>query len=139
MTHGHFKADLDPLQLSKVYASDVSAKFLLPSEEFVKLLRIEHYGFTEADLDKKFYVSVPHWGGLLGQKGEWTLREIVGALEKAYCGKIGVEYMHIPSRTQCNWIREKFEMHQFKPLSKEEKLLLLDRTYWCDEFAQFIT
>ena len=110
MTHGHFKADLDPLQLNKVYQNDVSAKFLSPSDEFIKLLQIEHYGFTEADLDKKFYVSVPHWGGLLGQKGEWTLREIIGAMEKAYCGKIGVEYMHIPSRKQCNWIREKFEM-----------------------------
>jgi len=60
-------------------------------------------------------------------------------MEKAYCGKIGVEYMHIPSREQCNWIREKFEMRQFYPMTKEEKMLLLDRTYWTDEFAQFIT
>ena len=59
-------------------------------------------------------------------------------MENAYCGKIGVEYMHIPSRQQCNWIREKFEMRQFTPMTKEEKLLLLDRTYWTDEFAEFI-
>ena len=26
-----------------------------------------------------------------------------------YCQKIGVEYMHIPSRDQCNWIRDKIE------------------------------
>lgn len=69
MTHGHFKADLDPLQLKQVYGEDVTGKFMNAGEDFTKLLDIEHYGFTQADLDKTFYVSVPHWGGLLGQKG----------------------------------------------------------------------
>jgi 2-oxoglutarate dehydrogenase E1 component len=70
------------------------------------LLDIENYGFTEADLDKSFFVDLPYWGGILSAKPEWTLKEIRNAFEQAYCGKIGVEYMHIPSRNQCNWIRE---------------------------------
>jgi len=46
--------------------------------------------------------------------------------------------MHIPNREHCNWIRDQIELKQFKPLSKQEKLVLLDRLYWTDEFAQFI-
>jgi 2-oxoglutarate dehydrogenase E1 component len=74
------------------------------------VLDIEAYGFTQADLDKKFYVDLPMWGGLLSKKPEWTLREIRDIYTTAYCGKIGVEYMHIPSRDQCNWIRDQFEL-----------------------------
>ena len=65
MTHGHFKADLDPLKLREVYGSQISSKFKDPGAEYQKLLDIEHYGFTEADLGKKFSVHLPQWGGLL--------------------------------------------------------------------------
>lgn len=58
-------------------------------------------------------MHLPQWGGLLGQKDEWTLREVIETMGNAYCGKIGVEYMHIPDRHQCNWIREKVELRQF--------------------------
>lgn len=69
------------------------------------LTEIETWGFTEADLDKKSMVHIPNTLGLFAQPKEWTLREIRDALTNAYCGKIGVEYMHIPDREQCNWIR----------------------------------
>ena len=62
------------------------------------MLDIQHYGFTEADLDRKFYLDLPMWGGLLKSKQEWTLRELKENYEEAYCGKIGAEYMHIPNR-----------------------------------------
>ena len=58
-------------------------------------------------------------------------------MEKAYCGKIGVEYMHIPSVAQCRWIRDLFELHQYKKISNEKKIHLLDRLMWTDEFANF--
>ena len=60
-------------------------------------------------------------------------------MENSYCGKIGVEYMHIPDREQCNWIRDKIELRQFETVSQQEKLLILDRLYWTDEFSQFIS
>jgi hypothetical protein len=28
-------------------------------------MTIEKYGFTESDLDRKFYINLPHWGGIL--------------------------------------------------------------------------
>ena len=31
------------------------------------------------------------------------------ALKEAYCGSIGYEYMHIPDRERCNWLRERIE------------------------------
>jgi hypothetical protein len=34
-----------------------------------------------------------------------TLREILVRLKQTYCSTIGVEYMHIPDRHECNWIR----------------------------------
>ena len=60
-------------------------------------------------------------------------------MEQSYCNKIGAEYMHIPNREQCNWIREQMEIQQYKTLTQQEKLVLLDRLFWTDEFAQFIS
>ena len=99
MTHGHYKADIDPLNLSAIYENEITSKFKKPGQEMLQLLDPAYYGFTEADMDRKFFISLPQWGGILGkEKKEWTLREIVKAMDAAYCGKIGVEYMHMPSR-----------------------------------------
>ena len=135
MTHGHCKADVDPLELDAVYAGQVASKFHMHNENLRDLLSYETYGFTDADLDKTFYVHFPQWGGILSQKEHWTLREIRDAMEQAYCGKIGVEYMHIPDRDQCNWLRDRVELQHAQDLTVDEKRLLLDRVFWTDEFA----
>lgn len=102
------------------------------------LTRIETWGFTEADLDKQFTLDMPESSGLFAAPKNWTLRELRSALHNAYCGKIGVEYMHIPDRAQCNWIRQKIEMRQYSEMSRTEKLRQLDRILWTDEFSQFL-
>ncbi|MBU5857057.1 hypothetical protein JVV04_20155, partial [Vibrio cholerae O1] len=38
-----------------------------------------------------------------------TLRQIWERLRKTYCGKIGVEYMHIADPDQRVWIQERIE------------------------------
>lgn len=38
-----------------------------------------------------------------------TLREVLARLREAYCGTIGFEYMHIPDREHCFWLRERIE------------------------------
>ena len=76
MTHGHLNADLDPLNLEKVNDKNVALKYK-SSADFRKLIDIEFYGFTEADLDKEFHVDisqVANWGGVLQSKTNWTLR-----------------------------------------------------------------
>lgn len=71
-------------------------------------------------------------------KKNWKLRDLITAYKNAYCGRIGIEYMHIPDREECNWIRDKFESLQYQSLPKENKILNLDRLMWADQFGQFI-
>jgi len=54
-----------------------------------------------------------------------------------YCGTIGYEYMHIQSRAQCNWIRERIETLEDTPLSKAEKAHLLDRMAYAETLETF--
>jgi 2-oxoglutarate dehydrogenase complex dehydrogenase (E1) component-like enzyme len=52
MAYGHTKADLDPLQLTKVYPNfNVGRKYSSPSV-LRTLLDYRSYGLSEADLDK---------------------------------------------------------------------------------------
>jgi 2-oxoglutarate dehydrogenase E1 component len=72
---GHALADLDPLGISN---PDLNA---LPE------LSYKHYGFTDADLDRKFYLGQGILPNFLAQEGnkELTLREIIDRLKKTYC------------------------------------------------------
>lgn len=60
-------------------------------------------------------------------------------MRNAYCKKIGVEYMHIADKAQCHFIRGLFELEQYKTLDNQERIKLLDRLLWTDEFATFIS
>ncbi|MCA1661711.1 MAG: 2-oxoglutarate dehydrogenase E1 component [Novosphingobium sp.] len=86
---GHLAADLDPLGLAK---QDIPAD-----------LTPEYHGFTGAALDRPIYL-----GGVLGR--EWcTVRELVGILRANYCGKVGLEYMHIADVEERRFLQERFE------------------------------
>ena len=77
---GHLIADIDPLHaLPVLYHPE---------------LDIETYGLTIWDLDRVFIT-----GGLAGTESA-TLREILDILQRAYCGKVGIEYRHIQSKEQ---------------------------------------
>jgi 2-oxoglutarate dehydrogenase E1 component len=67
------------------------------------------YGFTQEDLEREFFIDLPHESKILQQKKVWKLKEIIEAYKQAYCGKIGVEFQHIPEREICDWIRVNFE------------------------------
>ena len=138
MTHGHLNADVDPLQLDQVYSEALGSKFKKPGQDEKQLLDYKHYGFTEQDLDQEYIIDIPNMEGLFASKQKWTLREIRDSLEKAYCGKIGVEYMHMPDPAHTNFIRKKFEMRQYNDVPNEKKKLILDRLLWADEFSNFI-
>ncbi len=56
-----------------------------------------------------------------------TLREIVAACEKIYCGSYGAEFIHIPDREKCDWLRERIEVPQPFKYSIDEKSRILDR------------
>jgi len=89
---GHLEADLDPLGLEK--------RGPYPELDF------RSYGFTQSDLDGEIFIA-----NLFGRERA-SLREIIAILRETYCGRIGVEYMHIQSPGERAWIQEKFERKQ---------------------------
>jgi 2-oxoglutarate dehydrogenase E1 component len=89
---GHLEADLDPLGLDK--------RGHHPELDY------RNYGFAESDLGRQIFIN-----NLFGRERA-TLREIIAILRETYCGKIGVEYMHIQDPSERAWIQEKFEKRQ---------------------------
>jgi 2-oxoglutarate dehydrogenase E1 component len=58
--------------------------------------------------------------------------------ERNLGGHIGVQYVHIPDKDQCDWLRERFEIPQPWNYTVEEKRMILDRLMWSDSFEKFI-
>lgn len=123
--NGHMKAKLDPLGLEE--------------REIPVDLDPGLYGFTEADLDREFFLGVWRMSGFLSEnRPVQTLRSILNRLEQAYCGTIGYEYMHIPDRDKCNWLREKIETVIPRGYNAERRLVMLDRLIWSTQFENFL-
>lgn len=123
--NGHMKAKLDPLGLEE--------------REIPVDLDPALYGFTEADLDREFFLGVWRMSGFLSEnRPVQTLRSILNRLEQAYCGTIGYEYMHIPDRDKCNWLREKIETVTPRGYNAERRLVMLDRLIWSTQFENFL-
>lgn len=123
--NGHMKARLDPLALEdREVPHDLDPAF---------------YGFTEADLDREFFIGVWRMSGFLSEnRPVQTLRSILNRLERAYCGSVGYEYMHIADREQCNWLRDKIETVNPRAYSKERQKVILDRLIWSTLFESFL-
>jgi hypothetical protein len=47
------------------------------------------------------------------------------------------EYMHIPERERCNWLRQRIETPEEVVLSRERKIHTLDRLAWSEMFETF--
>ena len=116
---GHLLADIDPLNMTRHHASE---------------LDLENYGLTIWDLDREFIT-----GGLHGTETA-SLREILNILQKAYCGKVGIEYRHIQSKEEKIWLREQVRQ-QFvdtEPLEAETQKQLLQKLIEAEQFEQFL-
>ncbi len=116
---GHLEADLDPLGLDK--------RGPYPELDY------HSYGFSEADLDREIFLN-----GIFDRERA-SLREIIAILRQTYCGKIGVEYMHIQVPAERIWIQEKFERSQGRPgLSPAEKKNVLEILTTTETFERFL-
>ena len=117
---GHLIADIDPLHaLPILYHPE---------------LDIETYGLTIWDLDRVFITDG------LANRESGTLREILDILQRAYCGKVGIEYRHIQSKEEKNWIREQIRQ-QFvepEPIPVEVKKRLLWKLISAEQFERFL-
>ena len=117
---GHLLADTDPLHaLPILYHPE---------------LDIENYGLTIWDLDRVFITDG------LANRESGTLREILDILQRAYCGKVGIEYRHIQSKEEKQWIREQIRQ-QFvepEPIPVEVKKRLLWKLISAEQFERFL-
>lgn len=126
---GHQKAQIDPLGIT--FGSHAK----VPKE-----LTLEYYQFTEKDLDKEITLGpgiLPRFA--TGGKKSMTLREIIKTCEELYCSSYGVEYVHIPSKEQCDWLRERIEIPQPFKYSQDQKRQILDRLIWATSFETFLS
>jgi 2-oxoglutarate dehydrogenase E1 component len=116
---GHLIADLDPLGLTRLSTH--------PD------LEPATYGFTPADYDRPIFVN-----SLLGFTTA-TLREIIAALRAIYCGKVGIEYMHIQELEQRRWIQERIEVPRNQTeFTPEGKRAILERLTASEQLERFL-
>ncbi|MGH9364532.1 MAG: 2-oxoglutarate dehydrogenase E1 component, partial [Thermoanaerobaculia bacterium] len=116
---GHLIADIDPLGLRE-----------RPSHPELDL---ETYGLTIRDLDRVFWT-----GGLKGGE-EMPLKDIVATMRRVYCGKVGVEYRHISSPTEKDWVRKHIAAaSEGKPLSPELRKAILAKLVVAVSFEKFL-
>lgn len=53
-------------------------------------------------------------------------------------GAVGIQYIHIPDKEQCDWIRERVEIPKPWNYTVDEKRMVLDRLIWSELFEKFI-
>ena len=115
---GHLIAKVDPLERPRPYYHELDP---------------EHYGFTEADLDRSFAASDVRGPPTL------TLREILQRLRTTYCRSIGVQFMHIDDPKKKFWLQERMEASQNRiELRRDEQLRILTRLTDAVIFEEFV-
>ncbi len=116
---GHLEADLDPLGLDK--------RGPYPELDY------RSYGFGEADLDREIFLN-----SVFGRERA-SLRQIIAMLRQTYCGKIGVEYMHIQVPAERAWIQQKFETRDRRAaLSAADRKEILEILTVAETFERFL-
>ena len=117
---GHLEADLDPLGLVRQ----------APHPE----LDPATYGFGDSDWDRPILI----FGSLaLGEQA--TLRQIMDRLRRTYCGKIGVEFMHISDPAKKAWIQERIEhIENRTDFSVEGRKAILERVVEAEGLEHYL-
>lgn len=114
---GHLIAQIDPFGRGRARPAALS---------------LEYFGLSTADLSARVTSDV-----LPGGSG--SLEQLIAALERAYCGTLGVEFMHIPSDPERAWWRERLEgSKRAGPLSSAERRTLLEQLLSVEKFEGFL-
>jgi 2-oxoglutarate dehydrogenase E1 component len=115
---GHLIAQIDPLGAARP----------CPPE-----LEIDHYGFTEAELDLLTNSATLPYDQPL------SIREILQRLRNTYCRSIGAQFMHIDDLPVRRWLQRRMEISQNRlELSREEQLRILTRLTDAVLFEEFL-
>src|SRR2546426_6327122 len=115
---GHMTARLDPLDIPRPAPPELDPEF---------------YGFTEADMDRRFACEAMCAGGTL------SLREILERLRNTYCRSIGVQFMHIDDSFVRHWLQERMESTGNRiSLGRQEQIRIFTRLTDAVIFEEFI-
>ncbi len=115
---GHLIANLDPLGTQNNYHPELDPAI---------------YKLTIWDYDREFIAG--GYGGIRTA----TLREILDMLQKTYCDKIGVEYMHIQNPREKAWLQNHMEPVKNTPFfGSEQKKTVLQKLILSEAFEHFI-
>ncbi len=115
---GHLIADLNPLKYTPNYTAELDP---------------EYYGFTIWDYDRYFLTD-----NIFGMESA-TLRQVLDLLQKTYCEKIGIEYMHIQNPIEKTWIQSKTEPIKSTPnFNNDQKTRILEKLSEAELFEHFL-
>ena len=114
---GHLLACTDPLS---------------PCKTEHPLLTLAAFGLEPSDLDRTFHTRRFY-------RDSATLREIVEVLEDTYCRSIGVEFMHIQSPPERQWLIDRMEpgRNRLAP-EREQKLAIMVKLQEAALFEAFL-
>ncbi|MDR1118027.1 MAG: multifunctional oxoglutarate decarboxylase/oxoglutarate dehydrogenase thiamine pyrophosphate-binding subunit/dihydrolipoyllysine-residue succinyltransferase subunit, partial [Bifidobacteriaceae bacterium] len=113
---GHMAADIDPLAYRQRGHED---------------LVLSSYGLSIWDMEREFRVD--GFGGNETMK----LADIIQLARDTYCGKIGVEYMHIEDPEQRRWLQERLEQAP-APLGRAAQLRALMKLNEAEALEAFL-
>lgn len=117
---GHLQAHIDPLSPEP------------PPRH--PLLALENFGLSAGDLDRTVDASM-----IFGREEPMLLRELIELLEHAYCGTVGVEFMHIDSLEMRKWLAERIELPGGRPkLKLRQKYRILITLHQAELFEKFL-
>ena len=117
--NGHLIANLDPLNISK--------------KDYHPELDYKSYGLTENDLGKEIFID-----GSLGLE-KAPLKEIIKILKETYSSSIGVEFLHMQSPEQKQWVQERIEEVRNKTIfTLEGKKAIYNRLVESELFEQYL-
>ena len=116
---GHLISNLDPLGLQE--------------RERHPELKLETYGFTNKDLNKKIFLD-----GVLGIQSA-SLKEILSIAKKTYCQNIGFEFMHMSDPKERQWIRDRIEgKEKGIKFTENGKKAILNKLIEAEGFEKFL-
>ena len=117
--NGHLIANLDPLNITK--------------KDYHPELDYKSYGLKDVDLDRDIFID-----GSLGLE-KTSLKNIIKILKETYSASIGVEFLHMQSPEQKQWIQERIEDVRNKTFfTKEGKKAIYQRLLQSELFEQYL-
>ncbi|GAQ84781.1 2-oxoglutarate dehydrogenase E1 component [Klebsormidium nitens] len=146
-SRGHFAATLDPLgrTLGPLTEGDGDANIGKPvnAEDLHRLMKnyprldLSAVGLKGVDLRTRYFLGDQLRIAKAAQLF-WTVPEIVALMRASYCGTLTVEYEHVNTKEQKEWVRSMVERPVNRSFfSPSEKRLILRRLLYTDQLERF--